>query len=82
MQEKLEKTEPSELLTLVSDLKIGSYQNWIVKKGIWKKRKKRKKSAQLTSGLNMCISPSVAPGKVIPRIKNMVMTMYGNPAVK
>ena len=40
------------------------------------------KNAQLTSGLNMCISPSVAPGKVIPRIKNIVMTMYGNPAVK
>ena len=43
---------------------------------------KKYKNAQLTSGLNMCISPSVAPGKVIPRIKNIVMTTYGNPAVK
>ena len=48
----------------------------------FKRNLKIYKNAQLTSGLNMCISPSVAPGKVIPRIKNIVMTIYGNPAVK
>lgn len=47
-----------------------------------RKREEFNKCFIFTFGVNMWVTPAPAPGRVIPRTKNIVSTIYGNIDVK